>query len=149
MAQAVQITPFTDEKIYNNIFAGKRARMCLAVNPGSLGIASTTAQWDAVELSGNGYARHEWTAPSGSYNNTTGRFEAPGQLCEFSASANGQGLTWNTAYIVLGTISNNITTWDTGVFGIIVEASSVIVLPGAPPMSYDLDYFTNGFEVTS
>lgn len=149
MAQAVEITPFTDEKIYNAILNGKRARMCLAVNPGSLSLSSTTAQWDAVELSGNGYARSEWTVPNGTYNNSTGRFEAPTRLCEFSASSNGQGLQWNAVYIVLGTINNNITTWDTGAFGIITEASSVIILPGAMPQSYELTYFANGFQVTS
>ena len=149
MAQAVEISPFTDEKIYTSIFAGKRARMSLAVNPGSLGISSTTAAWDAVELSGNGYARSEWTIPNGTYNSTTGRFEAPTKLCEFSASSGGQGLQWNSAYIVLGTISNNVTTWDTGIFGLITEASSVIILPGATPQSYELNYFTNGFQVTS
>ncbi len=149
MAQAVQISPFMDEKIYISVLAGKKARMCLAVNGGSLSLTSTTAQWDAAELSGNGYARHEWTIPAGSSNATTGRFEAASELCEFSASQNGQGLEWNTAYIVLGTISGNTVTWDTGIFGIIVEASNVIILPGATPKSYALSLFANGFAVTS
>lgn len=139
-------TPFMDGQIFANNFAGKRARLCLALNTGSLSEASTTAQWDAAEINGNGYARVEWTIPSGSFNATTARFEAPSQLASFLASANGAGLTWNTAYIVLGTIANNVTTWQTGIS--YLYAQSVAVAPGQPK-SYHVTFFADGITVSS
>ena len=126
------LTPYGAGRVYGSSYQGKRARLCLAVNPGTLGPTSTTAQWDAVELSGNGYARYEWTIPAGSYNTTTGQFEAPAELCSFEASAQGVGLTWNTAYLVLGTVLNNVTTWNTGVEMIFVESPNVAIYPGQP-----------------
>jgi hypothetical protein len=148
VAKALIFTPFEEERVYASAYAGKRARLCLAVNTGSLGLNSTTAQWDAVELSGNGYARYQWTIPAGSYNSTTGRFEAAAQLCEFLASANGQGLTWNTVYLVLGTIANNVTTWNAGVSAILAESPNVAVVAGQAK-SYNVRLLVNGLEVTS
>lgn len=148
MAKALLLTPYEEERIFAGMYAGKRARLCLAVNGGSLSLSSTTAQWDAAEISGNGYARYQWTIPSGSYNSTTGRFEAPAQLCEFLASANGQGLTWNTVYVVLGTIANSTTTWFTGVSMVLAESPNISVVAGQPK-SYNLKIVANGLEVTS
>jgi hypothetical protein len=134
------LTPYGAGRVYGSSYQGKRARLCLAVNPGTLGPTSTTAQWDAVELSGNGYARYEWTIPAGSYNTTTGQFEAPSEVCPFQASAQGVGLTWNTAYLVLGTISNNVTTWNTGVEMLFVESANVAIYPGQP-QAYEVSIF--------
>lgn len=149
MAQAWTVTPYLDEQLFANTFANKRASMRLCVNPGSLGVTSTRTQWEAVELSGNGYARYEWTIPSGSFNATTERWEAPPQLCEFSASAGGSGLTWNTAIIVLGTVSNGSFIPQSGVSFILPEPSNRTLLAGAAPGSYQVTIFTNGFLVTS
>jgi hypothetical protein len=146
MADPFITTPFAEGKFYEETYLGKRARMCLAVNSGSLSVSSTTAQWDAAELSGNGYARVEWTIPAGSYNSTTGRFQAPVQQCEFLATAGGQGLTSNTIYIVLGTVSNNVTTWQTGVHAILETSLAIVPNNGK---KIDLTLFTNGFNVTS
>lgn len=140
-------TPFQDEKIWTATYQGKRARLCLAVNSGGLSAGSTTAQWDAAEISGNGYARYQWTLPAGSYNSTSGRFEAPYQFCSFQASANGVGLTWNTAYIVLGTISGSSTTWDTGIAFLLVESPNVALYPGEP-RTYEVRLYADGFVVS-
>lgn len=140
-------TPYEAGRIWASSYQGRRARLCLAVNSGSLSAGSTTAQWDAAEISGNGYARYQWTLPAGSYNSTSERFEAPSQLCSFQASANGVGLTWNTAYIVLGTISGSSTTWDTGIAFLLVESPNVALYAGEP-RTYDVLVFTDGFVVS-
>jgi hypothetical protein len=147
MAAMLQ-TPFEAERLFSNSYAGKRARLCLANNATGLGMTSTTAQWDAAEISGNGYARHEWTVPAGSYNSTTERFEAPNVLASFQASSGGNGLSWNTAYLVFGTIANNVTTWNTGVSYILVESPTVALAP-SEPRGYNVLIYTDGFTVTA
>lgn len=149
MAVAFTATPFLDGQLFANTFAGKRASMRLCNNPGSLGVSSTPTEWEAVELSGNGYARYEWTIPAGSYNATTNRWEAAPQLCEFTATAGGAGLTWNTVVIVLGTYANNIFTPQSGVSFLLNEPSNRIIQAGAPPGSYQITIHTDGFTVTS
>jgi hypothetical protein len=148
MAAAMTQTPYEAGRLFASNYAGKRARLCLAVNSGSLGVTSNTAAWDAAELSGNGYARFEWTIPSGSYNSTTERFEVAAQLCEYAASSGGAGLNWNTAYLVIGTISGSTTTWNTGVSFVLTENPNVVLSPGEP-RSYSVLLFTDGFLVTA
>jgi len=141
-------TPYEAGRMFANDYAGKRVRLCLANNTSGLGMTSTTAQWDAAELSGNGYARYEWTVPSGAYNSTTERFEAPNVLATFQASGGGAGLSWNTAYLVIGTISGGVTTWGTGVSYILVESPTVALAPGEP-RGYNVLLYTDGFTVTA
>lgn len=144
---AMAMTPYEAERLFVAGYQGKRARLCLANNTTSLGQSSTTAQWDAAELSANGYARYEWTIPAGAYNATTERFEAPNVLASFQASSGGAGLSWNTAYLVLGTISSGVTTWNTGVSYLLVESPTVALSPGEP-RGYNVLIFTDGFLVT-
>lgn len=139
MATMIQ-TPYEAGRIWAASYAGQTARACLAVNTGSLSASSTAAQWDAAEISGNGYARHTWTLPAGSYNTTTERFEAPPQLVQFQASANGLGLSWDALYIVIGS--------NTGISFLLTEAPSVALYPGEP-RGYNLTLFTDGFVVSS
>ncbi|MBU6250970.1 MAG: hypothetical protein KGO47_07390 [Cyanobacteria bacterium REEB417] len=141
-------TPYEAGRMFANDYAGKRARLCLANNAGSLGVNSTTAQCDAAEISGNGYARVEWTIPSGAYNSTAERFEAAVQAAVFTASSGGTGLAWNFAYLVLGTVSGGVTTWNTGVSYVLVESPSVALAPGEP-RTYNITLFTDGFLVTA
>lgn len=145
---AMTQTPYEAGRMFANDYAGKRARLCLANNTGSLGLTSTTSQWDAAEISGNGYARVEWTIPSGSYNSSTERFEVAAQAAAFTASSGGSGLSWNTAYLVIGTISGGVTTWNTGVSYILVESPTVALSPGEP-RTYNTTIFTDGFLVAS
>ena len=149
MPAAMILTPFEAGRLYTSDYAGKRARLCLANTASGLpGINSTTAQWDAVELSGNGYARFEWTIPTGSYNATTERYEANNQLATFGATAGGAGLSWNAAYLVIGTLSGSVTTYNTGV-SFILNESPAITLAAGDIRGYYVQIFSDGFLVTA
>ena len=147
MPAAMLQTPYEAEGLFALRYAGKKARLCLATTTGgSPGLTSNTAAWDAVERSGNGYARCEWTIPAGSFNNTTERFEAGSQSCTFTAS--GSPLTWNAAYLVIGTISGGTVTWGTGVSFVLTESPSISLAAGASRI-YTVQLFTDGFTVTA
>lgn len=127
-------------RVYGAAYQGRSARLCLAQNPGSLTKASTRTQWDAAEITAQaseGYARATWTIPAGAYNSTTGDFRSPAQLATFTADADGLGLAWDTVYLVLGTTVGGVTTWDTHVAGIYVEAPTIALAPGQP-RSYEV-----------
>lgn len=145
---ALIASPYESERLWTSAYQGKRARLCLAINSGSLGVNSTTANWDAVEISGNGYARHEWTLPAGAYSSGNERYEAASELCSFQASSSGVGLNWDTAYLVLGTISGGITTWNTNISFLLTESPNIVLYPGEPG-SYNLTLFTDGFVVSA
>ena len=147
MPAAMLQTPYEAGRIFAGDYAGKKARLCLATTTGgSPGLTSNTAAWDAVERSGNGYARCEWTIPAGSFNNTTERFEAGSQSCLFTAS--GSALTWSAAYLVIGTISGGTVTWGTGVSFVLTESPSISLAAGASRI-YTVQLFTDGFTVTA
>lgn len=136
-------------RVYTAAYQGRTARLCLAQNSGALTKASTTAQWDAVEITaqaGEGYAREVWTIPAGAYNAATGDVRSAQQRAEFEADSDGLGLTWDTAYLVLGTTVSSVTTWDTHVAGIYVESPAVALSPGQPRI-YDVSLHTD--DITS
>ena len=148
MPAAMLQTPYEAERLFANNYAGKKARLCLATTTsGSPGLNSNTAAWDAVERSGSGYARCEWTIPAGSFNGTTDRFEAGSQSCQFTAS--GSALTWNAAYLVIGTIGGGgAVTWNTGVSFVLTESPSISLAAGSG-RTYTVNLFTDGFTVTA
>ena len=139
-------TPFEAERIFAASYAGKKARLCLATAT-TEDLESTTAQWDAVEKSGNGYVRCEWIIPEGSYE--AERFEAETQNCQFTASSGGAGLSWNAAYLVIGTIGGGgVVTWNTGVSFVLTE-NPVVTLTAGTSRPYTVKLFTDGFTVTA
>lgn len=147
MPAAMLQTPYESERLYVGDYAGKKARLCLATTTsGSPNLSSNTAAWDAVERSGNGYARCEWTIPAGAFNTTTDRFEAGSYTCTFTAS--GSALTWNAAYLVIGTISGSTVTWGTGVSFVLNESPSISLAAGLSRI-YTVQLFTDGFTVTA
>ena len=147
MPAAMLQTPYEAERLFAGDYAGKKARLCLATTAGgSPNLSSNTAAWDAVERSGNGYARCEWTVPAGSFNTTTDRFEAGSYTCTFTAS--GSALTWNAAYLVIGTISGGTVTWGTGVSFVLTESPSISLAAGLSRI-YTVQLFTDGFTVTA
>ncbi len=147
MPAAMLQTPYEAERLFVGDYAGKKARLCLATTTsGSPNLSSNTAAWDAVESSGNGYARCEWTIPAGSFNTTTDRFEAGSYTCTFTAS--GSALTWNAAYLVIGTISGSTVTWGTGVSFVLNESPSISLAAGSS-RAYTVNLFTDGFTVTA
>ena len=142
-------TSYEAGRIFAGDYAGKKARLCLATTTaGSPNLSSNTAAWDAVELTGNGYARCEWTIPAGSYNSTTERFEAGSQSCQFLAAGGGAGLTWNAAYLVIGAISGSTVTWGTGVSFVLTESPAATLAAGSS-RTYTVNLFTDGFTVTA
>ena len=141
-------TPYEAGRIFAGNYAGKKARLCLATAT-TQDLESTTAQWDAVEKSGNGYARCEWTIPNGAYNATTERFEADSQSCQFVASSGGAGLSWNSAYLVIGAIEGGgAVTWNTGVSFVLTE-DPVVTLGAGTSRNYTVLLFADGFTVTA
>jgi len=148
MPAAMLQTPFEAERLFVERYVGRKARLCLATTTGgSPDLSSNTAAWDAVERSGNGYARCEWTIPAGSFNTTMDRFEAGPQSCQFTAL--GAALTWNAAYLVIGTIgSGGVVTWNTGVSFVLAENPSISLAAGASRV-YTISLFTDGFTVTA
>ena len=123
-------------RVYTASYQGRRARWCLAINSAGLTEESTTAQWDAVEISGqasDGYARVEWTMPAAAYSASLGMVQSTGYLATIQAAANGLGLEFDTAYLVYGTQNGGTTTWDTHVAGILpVLPEHQAISPGQP-----------------
>ena len=146
MASPMQISPGELGRVWAASYEGKTARLCLALNTGGLTKASTTAQWDALELSGNGYSRVSWTLPAGAFDATADRFQVEERLCSFAASANGAGLTYDTVYLVIG--SGSPTTWSTSIYGLFTENPNIALPPGAP-RSYRIRLFTDDVIVTA
>lgn len=146
MASPMQISPGELGRVWAAAYQGKTARLCLANNIGGLTKSNTTSQWDAQELSGNGYARVTWTIPAGSFDATADRFQPPTQLGTFTASANGAGLTYDTVYVVIG--AGSPTTWESTIYGLFTEAPNIVLPPGAP-RSYRLQLFTDDVIVTA
>lgn len=137
-------------RVHAVAYQGRKARLCLAINSASLTKDSTTAQWDAVEISSqasNGYAKVEWTLPAGAYTATQGMVVGTGNLCTFQASAGGLGLQFDTAYLVLGTASGGTTTWDTTVAGILPMLPEDQTLSPGQPLS--IEVFTMVDDITA
>lgn len=105
-------------------YEGKSYRVSLANNTTSLTSESTKAAWDAIKLSGNGYADVTGTVGTGSYNSTTARYEMPVIQATFSAS--GGSLTYNTVYVII----------DNGTYlhSISVESPAITLASGSSVM---------------
>jgi hypothetical protein len=82
------------------VLTGKAYKVFLATT-GSLTIASTLTAWEAAELTATaGYVAVTGTVGTGSYNATTGRFEAPVITGQFGP-ATGAGFTFDAMVIKL------------------------------------------------
>ena len=60
----------------------------------------------------------------------------------------GAGLSWNAAYLVIGTISGASVTWNTGVSYVLTENPTATLAAGSS-RTYTVNLFTDGFTVTS
>ena len=81
-------------------YEGKTYRISLGYNnTAGLTANSTVAAWDAVKLSGNGYADATGTIAAGSYNGTTARYELPQIAVTFTAS--GGNWIYDALYVVI------------------------------------------------
>lgn len=109
------------ERLAGDAYEGKSYRVSLGYNNTTgLTSESTTAEWDAVKLSGNGYADVTGTIGVGSYDATDARYEMPQISAEFSAS--GGTLTYDTVYVVVDS--------NTYVHSITVESPAVTLADG-------------------
>lgn len=113
-------------------YEGKSYRVSLANNTTGLTAESTTAAWDAVKLSGNGYADVTGTIATGAYDSTDQRYEIPQIRADFTAS--GGSLTYNTVYVVIDSY--------TSVHSITVESPSVTLNDGTG-VSYRIQLATD------
>ena len=104
-------------------YVGNTYRLSLGFkNTASLTAQSTVAQWDAVKLSGSGYADATGPIAAGSYNATTARYELPQLTVTFTAS--GGNWLYDTLYVV-------ITSGGTSTLhSIIVENPAVTLVDG-------------------
>jgi hypothetical protein len=129
-------------RVHQTSYQGRSARMCLAVNPGTLTKNSTTAEWDAAEISGNGYSRFEWTIPAAAIVPALGMVQSTMQVVTFQASAGGIGLQFDTAYLVLGSGG----TWNTSVSQVYKFSPSKALTAGEP-IAFEYSMFTDDITV--
>jgi hypothetical protein len=135
MATAFQWSNAELARVYSAAYQGRIARLCAAQATTGLTVNSTTAQWDAAEITSqaaNGYARVQWTLPAGSYNNALLRYQTTTNTATFQASASGLGLMYDTIYLVFGTQSGSTVTWDTNVGAIYTHNPTIALAPGQP-----------------
>lgn len=128
-------------RMHNAGRSGMRARMCLAQNSGGLTRNSTTAQWDAAEITAqaaDGYARVEWTVPTAAMVPAIGMAQSVVQVVTFQASPSGLGLEFDSAYLVLGTVSGGTTTWLTHITDLFTFSPSKALTAGEP---FPLEFF--------
>lgn len=126
-------------RVYATSFQGRTARACLAVNPGTLNQNSTTAQWDAAEITSqaaNGYARFTWTIPAGTYDSALDLLRGTATTVSFQANTSGTGITYDTVYVVTGTNG----TWDTNVEMILLDSQA---LPAGKPIAYNVSFLAD------
>lgn len=137
MATTVEISPNEFKRIAALAYEGKRIRVSLAA-VGSTGFdsASTTANWDSVKVSGNGYADFTATMAVGAYDSIDLRYEigeANGinQYIDAQFTATGSGYIYDRIYVVLGT-SNGSGGWieETYIHSLITESPSVSLISG-------------------
>jgi hypothetical protein len=103
-------------------YQGKGFRISLGYNNTTgLTAESLTSAWDAVKLSGNGYADVTGTIGTGSYNSTTQRYEMPQLEATFTAS--GGSLVYDTVYVVIDSY--------TQVHSISVESPAITLADGS------------------
>ena len=135
MATAFQWSTNELARVYATAYQGRVARLCLAIATSGLSVDSTTAAWDAAEITSqaaNGYARAQWTLPAGSYNTALARFQTAVNPATFQATAAGLGINYDSVYLVLGTTSGGSITWDTNIAGLFTENPSIGLAPGEP-----------------
>jgi len=103
-------------------YEGKTYRISLAYNDtNGLTANSTVAAWDALKLSGNGYADATGTIATGSYSATNARYELPQIAVTFTAS--GGNWIYDTLYVV-------ITDGTDSIHSVVVENPTVTLVDG-------------------
>lgn len=121
MARTVTLSQKELKRVAAAAYEGKTIRVMLC-NVGSSGntAESTVSAWQAVEVSGNGYARFSGTVGTGSYNGTAAAYVLPDVNAAFTASGSGFSFDTVVAYF----------DGETYVHSITVESPNVVLSPG-------------------
>lgn len=121
MARTVTVAQRELKRVAAAAYEGKTIRVMLCnVGSSSATAESTVAAWQAVEVSGNGYARFSGTVGTGSYNGTAAAYVMPDVDAAFTAS--GTGFTYDTVVAYFD--------GETYVHSITVESPNVVLSPG-------------------
>lgn len=103
------------------VFEGETLKVMLcAVGVSGYTAESTVANWQSVELSGNGYARYSTAIGTGSYDSGTGTYKLPDINAAFTAS--GVGYTYDRVVLYID--------GETYIHSILTEAPAVVLSPG-------------------
>lgn len=96
-----------------------KVMLCAVGNTGYTA-ESTVANWQSVEMSGNGYSRYSTAIGIGSYDSGTGTYKLPDINAAFSAS--GVGYTYDRVVLYID--------GETYIHSILTEAPAVVLSPG-------------------
>lgn len=109
-------------------YEGKTIRVSLAsVGASGFTVNSTTANWDSVKLSGNGYADFTTTVATGGYDATDNRYEmgataGANTYVDAQFTATGGSLTFDRIYVVLQS--------GTSIHSLLTESPAVTLASG-------------------
>lgn len=121
MARTITVSQKELKRVAAAAYEGKAIRVMLC-NVGSSGnnAESTVSAWQAVQVSGNGYAQFSGTVGTGAYNGTAAAYVLPDIDAAFTAS--GTGFTYDTVVVYFN--------GETNVHSIIVESPNVVLSAG-------------------
>lgn len=121
MAQTITISQRELKRVAAAAYEGKAIRVMLC-NVGATGYnaESTVANWQSVELSGNGYARFSGTVGTGAYDNTEAAYILPDVDAAFSAT--GSGLSYDRVVVYFN--------GETYVHSVITESPNATIAAG-------------------
>lgn len=133
MAQTVSISQKELKRLAALAYEGETIKVMLC-NVGATGYTaeSTVANWQSVEVSGNGYARFSAVVATGSYSGTAGAYVIPTINAAFTASGVGFSYDRVVAYI----------DGETYVHSVVAESPNVVMSPGQA-QTYAIELMTD------
>lgn len=103
------------------VYEGETLKVMLcAVGNSGYTAESTVANWQSVEMSGNGYVRYSAAIGTGSYDSGTGTYKLPDINAAFTAS--GVGYTYDRVVLYID--------GSTYIHSILTEAPAIVLSPG-------------------
>lgn len=103
------------------VYEGETLKVMLcAVGSSGYTAESTVANWQSVELSGNGYSRYSTTIGTGSYDTGTASYKLPDINAAFTAS--GVGFTYDRVILYID--------GETYIHSLITESPAIVLSPG-------------------
>lgn len=138
MALSVAISSPEMERIAGLAYHNHRARISLAnIVSESYTVDSNVADWDSIQISGNGYSPFTQVIATGGYDSTDGRWEMGGTAgantyIEATYTASGSGFTFNRIYVVIG-VPDGLGGYDEEVYlhSLLTESPSITVAGGS------------------